>query len=619
MINLLEANLTVDEIIAHLHQIKRQPLLSPMGAPEWQAAAQRPAVQKWLGAIRGRGQAGDELARPMLPLTDEMYAIFFKTGERLTFETAYFERRRILGRVAMMTLLADEADRPKLVPALIAKIEETMAEESWTFPAHVWEEPTGKDPMKIDLFASETANIMGDLVSVFGSVLPVELVDRIRHRIQVQYVRNYVEHPEKHFWRANSNNWNAVCHQGVIGATLALEDDPEMVGRMLALSVPCLQHFLTGFGNDGSTSEGPGYWSYGFGRFAELNAQLEAATGGELSFFGNNQKVRNIAAFAPALTFSNGCLVNFSDGHHRDRLGAALVDYLGRRLDLPSLRQEAATIYAHFAQEGLDLQGQRADFFYYSRLFLTDVQPLPVGDAPLPPDIYFPDYGAVVSRLRDAKGNLWEFAAKGGHNNEHHNQNDCGSYLLNLNGQPAIIEIGASEYTRPYFGPERYTFLATRSLGHSVPYVNGSEQPEGEQFAAKVLECRLEPERLTFAVDLTKCYPPEARLKSLTRTFVFEKSAGRIEITDAFELEEPGPVESLVIVQVPVVPKAGTVEIQLSSGVLVLTPAKGATISPVEVCDYSDHWGKPRHVNRLRFSLPELATSGVIRYDLQFR
>ena len=157
------------------------------------------------------------------------------------------------------------------------------------------------------------------------------------------------------------------------------------------------------------------------------------------------------------------------------------------------------------------------------------------------PDAFFRDYGAIVSRGTDARGNLWEFAAKGGHNDEHHNHNDCGSYILNFNGRPAIVEIGAPEYVRGFFDNEkRYTFLAARSLGHSVPLVNGVEQGTGLEFAAGVVGCEMKPERAEFTVDLTKCYPAEACCRRLIRTFTFAKSQGLIRIVDDYELEGRG-------------------------------------------------------------------------------
>src|SRR5690606_32863325 len=113
-------------------------------------------------------------------------------------------------------------------------------------------------------------------------------------------------------------NWNAVCHQGVLGAALAIEDDHALVARLLARAAKCLPVFIYGFGDDGSTSEGPGYWSYGFGWFTELNAQLEHRTAGHLSFFVGDVNNARSSRFETLMSFSDGHYVNFSDGLQTD-------------------------------------------------------------------------------------------------------------------------------------------------------------------------------------------------------------------------------------------------------------------------------------------------------------
>jgi hypothetical protein len=226
----------------------------------------------------------------------------------------------------------------------------------------------------------------------------------------------------------------------------------------------------------------------------------------------------------------------------------------------------------------------------------------------------FPDYGVVVARGRDKQGNLLEFAAKAGHNAEHHNHNDCGSFILNRNGEPALIEIGAPKYVGSYFSSDetRYTFLAARSLGHSVPLVNGVEQVAGAKFAATVLECALGDNEVKFVVNLTRCYPADARCRKLWRTIEFDKNRGVIQVIDAFEMESPGSVESIIICEAPVTSEEDGVRINAAGGPIRLTPGKGTTFGGVEVCSYEDHSGCERKVQRLRFRSTEVIDRGVL-------
>lgn len=613
MRNILTSTPSESELATILAETAGQPALPPLGDVAWAVARANPAVAAWFVPVAARADA--DAVEPLPELSDELYADFSKTGDRLPFERPYFERRRRLGRAAMVVLLGDDAARVRILPSFLSKLEAILAEESWSLPAHVWTEPGGKNPWMIDLFAAETANNLAEILAVLAAVIPADLARRIRTRLRVHVFENYVAPRTSFHWLTISNNWNAVCHQGVLGAALAVEEDHALVARMLSLAAARLPMFLEGFGADGSTSEGPGYWSYGFGWFCELNAQLEHRTAGRLSILEGDAKIAAIARFAPLMTLSNGHMVNFSDGGRTGRLGAPLLSYLGRRLDDANLAAQGAFLYRAQTEAGLSIDEARRDFFNMTRIALRTppIETIRSAREPIQPDAWFPDYGAIVARGTDSFGRFWEFAAKGGHNDEHHNHNDCGSFLLNLDGTPALIEIGAPEYVRAFFSDARYTFLAARSLGHSVPLVNGWEQSAGRVFSAEVLKAEIGDDRVEFVVDLTKCYPPEARCEKLHRAFVFEKSAGRLSITDTCVLSVPGTVECMLICPPHAELDGGRGRIAGPSFELLIEPATGSCFVSVETCEYRDHKGEPAEVRRLRLAaIEDMATTHVI-------
>lgn len=611
MRNLLHADLSERDIAEILAATAGRPALPPMDDPAWDRIRANPITAKWLKPCVERAVV--EAGKALPELTDELYSGFFRTGERLPFEKAYFERRRRLGRASVALLLGGRELRDRLLTSWIHMLDAVSGEESWSLPAHVWTRPDGKDPMTIDLMAAETANNLAEILVVFGNVVPPDLSDRIRKRLRVRVFENYLDRKPPFHWTELPMNWNAVCHQGVLGAALAIEQDHAFVARMLARAARHLPVFLSGFGDDGSTSEGPAYWSYGFGRFSELNTQLEHRTRGGLSLFHEDGKIARIARFAPLMTFSGGRFVNFSDGPATGWLSPALLADLGRRLHDPLLHAHAAACWRHLADAGVDLDELRGDFFHFSRLALRApaAEALAATPAPVQPDVFFEDYGAVVARGTDRAGNRWEFAAKAGHNGEHHNHNDCGSFILNVNGRPAVIEIGAPEYVGDYFNSDatRYTFLAARSLGHSVPLINDCEQSPGATFAARVLECELGTERVRFVMDLTKTYPAKAGCRSLVRTLVFHKSTGGLEVRDAFELDSPGMVESIVICGPP----------PDDPSRLVLTPLAGTRFIREENCAYNDHAGRGQTVRRLRFGMADPARSAELGFRIDPR
>jgi hypothetical protein len=75
----------------------------------------------------------------------------------------------------------------------------------------------------------------------------------------------------------------------------------------------------------------------------------------------------------------------------------------------------------------------------------------------------------------------YSFAAKGGHNEEGHNHNDVGNFVLATDNGQMIADMGAMEYTAKCFSSERYTLLQNSSRGHSVPIIDGKEQGSGRR------------------------------------------------------------------------------------------------------------------------------------------
>jgi hypothetical protein len=370
-------------------------------------------------------------------LTDALYGEYFRSGERLSFERVYFERRRRLGRAAAALLLsrAEDVERPRLVESFVRKLRDVFAEESWALPAHVNSAAGGaggKEPLCIDLFSAETACLMADLLEVFDAVIPAELKTRVRARLRREIFENYATGDFR--WLRMTSNWNAVCHRGVLGAALALLDDVDLLAAMLARAREFLPAFLTGFTSDGGCSEGPAYWNYGFGWYAWLNERLEHRTGGGLSLFEGDAFVREIARFGPAMSLAGGQLVNFSECAPAGGLDPAILAYLGKRLDEPSCGAAAAEHYRLLLERGADWHALRTDFLHLSR-WLLRFEPAPEQSGAIPGDRYLPELAVWVSRWRDGRAHGWEFAAKAGHNGERHNHNGCGSFLLNIDGR----------------------------------------------------------------------------------------------------------------------------------------------------------------------------------------
>lgn len=163
-------------------------------------------------------------------------------------------------------------------------------------------------------------------------------------------------------------------------------------------------------------------------------------------------------------------------------------------------------------------------------------------------------------------------AAKGGHNAESHNHNDCGSVVVHYRGESLLTDLGAPTYDRDFFGDARYEYLCARSLGHSVPYVNGHEQAP------------VRVEKLT--LELVECYPDGAAVDSLRRTVRLDREGDptvRLEDIATFRSDIDRPsFESVLVSDLELEVVDGSLVARGQHGRAQVTPDDGAVELVVE-------------------------------------
>ncbi len=138
-------------------------------------------------------------------------------------------------------------------------------------------------------------------------------------------------------------------------------------------------------------------------------------------------------------------------------------------------------------------------------------------------------------------------ALKGGHNAEHHNHNDVGSFVVLCGEQLMLLDPGTEVYTARTFSNRRYESNLLNSWGHSVPVVAGKLQRPGADARAKVLDTAFTEESDALQLDLSSAYGcPE--LKKLERTFVYSRAGtGMLTVTDRVEFETPQSFSTALI------------------------------------------------------------------------
>jgi len=517
--------------------------------PDKPAGLGRPITDRaaWEKLARSPGFASviadaERLAqKPSPPLPDDLFLDYSRTGNRDRAQHVMSERGN---RLTTFTLAECLENRGRFIRPLAETISALCAEKTWVYPAH-----DGRlnnfygRTVEMDLRATAVARELATADFLLGDKLPAETRRLIRENVQrrvLQPYRDMVEgRRDEIYWLRATHNWNAVCLAGTTGAALALVDSPEERAWFIAAAEFYIRNFLKGFTPDGYCSEGLGYWNYGFGHFVMLGEAIRQATGNRIDLLADP------AALQPALfgardEIINGIFPSIADSHPGSRPDPQLARYIEERLG-------QATSGSHeqvFVRSGGGLAG--------TAMYAFLSNPLPVAqrvsaatDSLL--RTWFKDGGVLI--CRPAPGSRSEFAAvlKGGHNAEHHNHNDVGSFSVVMGKTMIVCDPGAEVYTARTFSSKRYVSKVLNSFGHAVPVITGQLQRTGREAHAEILRADFTDAADTLALDIRSAYAvPE--LKKLERTFVFHRAVPvSLTIRDDVAFSEPKAFETALV------------------------------------------------------------------------
>ncbi len=401
---------------------------------------------------------------PIEALPFHLYRKFYKDGDRRSYEDLYFARRGRLSYLALAILLHRRAED---IEALEDAIWAICEEYTWVLPAHTSDLGDRYNTEVIDLFSAETGFALSEIVYLLSDVLDPKVVQRIRQCLEERIFRMYLSNT--YTWEQVSMNWASVCAGCVGGAFIYCA--PERFYLVKDRILATMDTFLQGFGEDGICLEGIHYWGYGFGFFTYFAQLLYEFTDGRENLF-DKPICRKTAFFQEYAFLRQNHTISFSDG---ERIGSFLPGLTHKLHKLYGSRLLNAE-YAAFTEYCHRFPAYLRNFFWVD----PDAS---VGALPERTDRFFPTSQWFVS----ASGAL-SLAAKAGHNDEPHNHNDIGSFLLACDDGQILCDFGSGEYTRDYFQPEtRYSYLCNSSFGHSVPIINGCGQLPGKQYCGKVL------------------------------------------------------------------------------------------------------------------------------------
>ncbi|PPG42673.1 heparinase II/III family protein [Pseudoclavibacter sp. RFBA6] len=461
-------------------------------------------------------------------------------GNRIAWETPAFARQERLTR----TVVAAAAD-PSLLTEVVDGVILLCEQSTWCWPAH--DDTFARhgsvlatltDPY-LDLGAGEVVGQLAWIDQLLGDQLDAHYPGvraRIRHEARVRVFEPFERRRDWHWLGldGDAHNWNPWIHGNVLVAALRLLDAPSEAAeraRILELVVEGLDRYVAVLPEDGAIDEGYAYWWNGACRLLEALDLLTFATGGAFDPVPSIRSLRETVAFPHRMHLGGGWFVNAADGQakpssdqpwhslHRAavRAGDADAQAFAASHRRPS---EAAVVEA----EGLG----RALRGLTDAVWLQLTPPAP----PAPASTWLPSTQMLVAREHDGSSSGLSVAVKGGHNDENHNHNDVGTFLVASDGVPVIVDAGRPSYDARTFSERRYELWPMQSEWHNVPVIAGRGQPTGREYAAEVVSVQTGAGP-SLELELAGAYDVNG-LESWRREVALDRERAEVRIHDAW-------------------------------------------------------------------------------------
>lgn len=470
------------------------------------------------------------------------YLEFVRSGNRNIMQHPLNARNAALRNLVLAELAEGQG---RFLDQIINGIWALSEQTTWSLSAHMYLQKAGyglpdvEEPV-IDLVVGEVSSLFSwtfyFLKDEFDKIDTL-IAKRMRFEIRKKVLDVYEKRMD--FWWMSFedervNNWNVWVNHNMLTTILLMEEDPRRRARNIYKTMRSVDKFINYYEPDGGCDEGPSYWGHAGGALFEYLELLRMATGEEVDLF-DQEIIKNIGRYIYRAQISYPYVINFADASAKSGGRPGVIYRYGKSIEDPVMQAFGAFLAEKDNWEenipGGNLEATLINLFQLREINQAESR------EPKIADFFLPDLEVCGARDREGSSDGFFFAAKGGHNQESHNHNDVGNFILYYNGLPAIIDVGVGTYTRQTFSEDRWKIWTMQSQYHNLPTINGIQQKDGKQYSAKNVAYEKRGKNIRFQADIAGAYPEEAEVQNWFRTINFTREKS-LTITEDFRLQK---------------------------------------------------------------------------------
>ncbi|MGE5395480.1 MAG: heparinase II/III family protein [Candidatus Saccharibacteria bacterium] len=498
------------------------------------------ADQDMMKAYIKKAEAYLDYQWPSIPATKSL--LIERTGDRDEYQSISFKKRVVLGTLVLAEIAENKG---RFTDQIIDGVWSICEESFWGVPAHLpkTKEYSGlmdvSNPF-VELFSAETATFLawvdyfiGDKLDAVSPQLRKRIYYETNKRIFEPLMTKYHGFMSSDASGRRPNNWNPWICSNWLNAVLLLEKDPNKRMEAVAKILVVLDQFLNPYPQDGGCDEGPGYWGAAAASLYDNISLLNLASNNAFSYVYQDAKFRNMGTFIYKAQISPAYFLNFADADPQPSMAADMIYRFGKDI-------QDADMMSFGAWYRTKEDGSVGSFQYFRNLFALFIQNEYLHaqqGLPLPRDTWFPDLEVMIARDKQGSTDGFFVAAKGGNNDESHNHNDIGNFVVYYNGYPLLIDVGRGTYTRKTFSDQRYDIWYNCSDYHNLPTINGKDQLPGAEFKSRNVSYKSGNNYSLLTLDIASSYPKDAGVNTWVRNIRLNRWKN-VQIEDVIQLSE---------------------------------------------------------------------------------